>query len=382
MKAVKRTLQDLGWNEAFAEEFLPHAAQGWVPARLIRDNKTSLGALILKGTRFEELDVVTSGKVYHDAEDDAALPAVGDWVALDLGSKGQDHVIRARLSRQTCLSRKAPGNSTQEQVIVANVSTVFVVTEPGADFNLRRMERYLEVIQHSHAQAVVLLNKSDLYSKADCQEAAEEIQQLCTTAHAHIISVEERRGLKVLSDYLRPGQTVAIIGSSGVGKSALVNYLLGGEYQETGEVNEKTDKGRHTTTARELMVLRKGGIIVDNPGIKEVQMWTDEGILRQRFADISSLAAACLYHDCKHASDHGCAIKAAVKSGTLEPARYDSFLRLEQEVLALRDNMKKRQMILERVHKRKQSAVLRNQADRKALRRELKPDWERETDWE
>jgi ribosome biogenesis GTPase / thiamine phosphate phosphatase len=373
-----RSLEDLGWNQGFADEFQPYAKQGFVPGRLIRDNKISLGALIVKDQRFEELEVVTAGKVYHDATSDAELPAVGDWVALDLDAADEGKaVIRARLSRQTCLSRKQPGNSTQEQVLVANVSTVLVVTEPGADYSPRRLERYLEVIHRSKALPVVLLNKADLYSAEDCKEVAAEIEALSTEVIVHITSVEERKGLSVLRNYFIDGQTVAIIGSSGVGKSALVNYLLGGDYQEIGEVNDKTDKGRHTTTARELMVLRRGGIIVDNPGIKEVQMWTDESTLRERFADIAATASQCQYHDCKHGSDTGCAIRAAVESGQLAEGRFAAYLRLEEDVGELTRNMKKRQMTLERINKRNQREVLRNKSDRRDHKRDQKPDWRR-----
>jgi ribosome biogenesis GTPase / thiamine phosphate phosphatase len=375
---IRRKLEDLGWNAAHAEAFRPFAAQGWVPARLIRDNKITLGAIIVQDRAFEELEVVTSGRVYHEAKTDAELPAVGDWVALELGGEQEDTVIRARLPRQTCLSRKAPGNSTQEQVIAANVDTVIVVTEPGADFNLRRMERYFEVIHRSRAQAVVLLNKADLFTQEECDSACSEIKAIHPSAAVHVISVKLMRGLTVLRQYLKPGATVAFIGSSGVGKSALINHLLGGDYQETGEVNEVTHKGRHTTTARELMVLRKGGIIVDNPGIKEVQMWTDEGTLRERFADIALLAESCRFHDCKHGSDEGCAIRHAVETGSLDEARYAGYLRLEEEVAELQRNMKKRQMTVERIQKRQQRDILRNKSDRREHRRQQRPDWQRD----
>ncbi len=364
------TLEDLGWNAGFEEAFKPYRERGWRAARLIRDNKISYGAL-MEGC--EEVEVLMSGKVYHDAETDADLPAVGDWVALELGGENEDHVIRARLPRQTCFSRKVPGDSTEEQVIAANVSLVAVVTEPGTDFSLRRMERFFALISRSGAKAVVLINKVDLYEEEDNLAAAAAIQALNPEADVHLISVKRRKGLKAVRDYFKPGVSMAFVGSSGVGKSALVNRLLGDLWQDTGEVNEVTGKGRHTTTARELLVLEKGGIIIDNPGIKEVQMWTDETTLRERFADIEGLAAQCQFHDCQHGQDRGCAIRAAVESGRLEAERYEGFLKLDEEIAKLRKRRKKRQITTERRNKRDRKVKARNQVDRWELEAELKP---------
>ena len=345
------TLDDLGWNAGFETEFAPYLTEGWKPARLLRDNKISYGALMGDGG---ELEAVMSGKVYHEAETDADLPAVGDWVALELGES--ESVIRARLPRQTRLSRKAPGRSTEEQVIAANVDVVAVVTDAGPDFSLRRMERYFAIIGRSGAKAVVLVNKSDLFTAGQSREAAAAIQALHPDADVHITSIEKDRTLTVLRQYLRRGVTVALIGSSGVGKSSLINELLGDDYQWTDEVNQLTGKGRHTTTARELMILPGGGILIDNPGIREVHMWTDETTLRERFADISELAGQCRFHDCRHGTDAGCAIRAALAAGKLDTARYEGFLKLDVEIEKLRQNRKKRQMTLERRARREHHA--------------------------
>lgn len=355
------TLEDLGWNEEFAAEFAPHAARGWRPARLIRDNKITFGALLEDG---EELEVIMSGKVWHEAETDADLPAVGDWVALEVGNSDGEHVIRARLKRRTCFSRKAPGRSTEEQVIAANVDLVVVVTDSGPDFNLRRMERYFTLIGKSGARPVVLVNKSDLYPEAQNREAAEAIQKLNPDAKVHLTSVVKKGGLRGLRQYLKRGVTVTLVGSSGVGKSSIVNALLGDEYQWTDEVNEVTGKGRHTTTARELMILPGGGILIDNPGIREVHMWTDENTLRERFADISLLEERCKYQDCKHRSDDGCAIRAALEAGKLDRERYEGFLKLEQEIAALRRNRKKREMTISRRDRRELHLKAKQRVDR------------------
>lgn len=355
------TLEDLGWNDVFEKEFAPYHKEGWKPARLIRDNKITYGALMVDG---DEREVIMSGKVYHDAETDAELPAVGDWVALDVGPEDGDTVIRARLKRQTCLSRKMSGRSTEEQVIAANVNVVVVVTDAGPDFSLRRMERYFAIIGRSGSKAVVLVNKSDLYPTAQNKEAAEAIRALSADADVHITCAEKGKSLKVLKQYLKRGVSVTLVGSSGVGKSSVINHLFGDDYQWTDEVNELTGKGRHTTTARELMVLPDGGILIDNPGIREVHMWTDETTLRDRFADISELAEQCKFNDCKHGSDTGCAIQAAMAEGKLDAGRFEGFLKLDDEIEKLRHSRKKRQMTVERRSKRDQHTKARHLATR------------------
>ncbi|MEC5126784.1 ribosome small subunit-dependent GTPase A [Verrucomicrobiales bacterium BCK34] len=364
------TLAELGWNEAFEKEFTPFAKKGWIPARLIRDNKITYGALTEGGIEYE---VVMSGKVYHDAESDAALPAVGDWVALETGTGELDHVIRARLSRQTCFSRKEPGKSSEEQVMAANVSMVCIVTDAGSDLNLRRMERFFALVSRSEARAIVLVNKSDLFPKEQNEAAAAAIRELNAEADVIITSAVNGENVKVIEDYLEPGRSITFVGSSGVGKSSLINAMLGDVWQEEGEVNNVTGKGRHTTTARELIVLEKGGILIDNPGIREVQMWTDEYTLREKFSDIEEIAACCKFHDCKHGTDAGCAIREAVESGRLSTDRYEGFLKLEEEIAELKRRLKKRKMTLERRSKRDHKIKARNLADRIEIEWEENP---------
>ncbi|MGB2351884.1 MAG: ribosome small subunit-dependent GTPase A [Akkermansiaceae bacterium] len=371
------TLADLGWNNRFQKDFDALRLSQCVPARLIRDNKISYGALYMdEGGEVREREVVMSGKVYHDAETDAELPAVGDWVALELAAdEDGENVIRARLARQTCFSRKLPGKSAEEQVIAANVSVVVVVTDAGADFNPRRMERYFTLIKRSGSRAVVLVNKSDLFSTEQNQTAAAEIRELSGEAEVYITSAAHNEGLEVLKKYLEPGVSITMVGSSGVGKSTLVNQLLGEDFQWTGDVNETTGKGRHTTTARELILLDDGGILIDNPGMREIQMWTDEQTLRESFLDVEQLAAKCKFHDCKHGDDAGCAIRAAVESGELDERRYEGYLKLDEEIEKLKQRQKKRRMLSERRAKRDHRIKARNLADRIDLEREQDPDW-------
>ncbi|MDA0767800.1 MAG: ribosome small subunit-dependent GTPase A [Verrucomicrobia bacterium] len=364
------TLEDLGWNEDLAAEFTRHAKRGLVPGRVIGETKINYGVLLEGG---DVLDCVLAGKLWHDAGCDADLPAVGDWVGLDLGGKQDEVVIRERLARRTRFSRKMPGKSSEEQVIAANVDLVVVVTDAGEDFSPRRMERYLMLIEKSGAKPVVLVNKADLYPPEQSAEAAEVIRGLSDTVEVHVTSAVESEGLEgleVLRGYLQPGVSLTLVGSSGVGKSTLVNQLLGEEWQWTGEVNEVTGKGRHTTTARELIVLPEGGILIDNPGVREVQMWTDEHTLRESFTDVEALGGLCKFADCKHQEDAGCAIRSAVEEGRLDAARYDSYLRLEEEIEELNFRRKKRQMSTERWAKRNRKVKARNFEDRVEMDRE------------
>ncbi|MFV0336683.1 MAG: ribosome small subunit-dependent GTPase A [Chthoniobacterales bacterium] len=356
---TRLSLDVLGWNSHHARHWQKYSDSTWRPARLIRDNKITYGALLEGG---EELEVVMSGKVYHDAETDADLPAVGDWVALEIGEDNEENVIRARLPRQNCLSRKASGRSTEEQVIVANVDTVIVVTDPQTDLNLRRIERYFAIIGRSGARPVVLINKVDLSSHTENENALKAIRELNPAAAVHLTSIQDLATLEILKNYLRPGQTVAFIGSSGVGKSTLINHLLGGDYQWTSQVNTRTGKGRHTTTARELMVLRDGGILIDNPGIREVHMWTDETTLREHFADLEDLATTCKFGDCRHEpKSAGCSIQKAIQDKQLNEKRLKAFLKLDEEIANLHTRRKKRQITISRRTRRESNSQTRKE---------------------
>lgn len=365
------TLAQLGWSDCFAAAFEPFRGKGWIPARLLRETTINFAAICEGGA---VIDLVVAGKVWHDAQTDAELPAVGDWVAVELGREGEDHVIRARLPRRTCFSRKWPGRSSEEQVIAANVDVVTVVTDADTDFNLRRMERYFAVIGRSGARPLVLVNKADLFPVDHCERAAREIRALWAGAEVHVTSALLGEGLDILRAALTEGTTMCIVGSSGVGKSTLVNQLLGGEWHWTGEVNEVTGKGRHTTAWRELVPLPGGGLLVDNPGMREIQMWTDERILRESFADVEEMAACCRFPDCRHQGDAGCAITEAVAAGRLLPERMENFLRLDDEIEKLRHRHKKRQMAVERWAKRNRKVKARNLDDRIEYEKEQRPE--------
>ncbi|KAB2642949.1 MAG: ribosome small subunit-dependent GTPase A [Verrucomicrobia bacterium] len=363
------TLRSLGWTPEFAQAFAEYREKGWVAARLIRETPINYGAFLGDG---EEIDVILCGRLWHAAACDADLPAVGDWVAVELGNENQAHVIRALLPRRSCFSRKMPGNSSQAQVIGANIDLVAVVTDAGPDFNLRRMERYFTLIGLSGAQAVVLINKADLYPPEQSRQAADQIAALWDAAAVHVTSAVNGEGLRALKKHLRKGLTMCIVGSSGVGKSTLVNQLYGEDWQWTDEVNAVTGKGRHTTTSRELVPVPGGGMLIDNPGMREIQMWTDETTLRDSFADIDALTAQCRFSDCSHGQDAGCALRVAVEGGQIDSDRHASFLNLETEIAALRKRAAKRQMATERWAKRNHRVQARNLNDRIQLEKDAR----------
>jgi len=319
-------LATLGWNPFFEQHFGPFRSQELTPARIARECRQSYLVLCEHG----ELSAQTSGKLRHTAVARSDLPAVGDWVAIQPRLEEGKATIHGVLPRKSRFSRKTAGALTEEQIVAANVDTVFLVSGLDRDFNLRRIERYLILAWDSGASPVILLNKADLCP--DVEAHVGEVESIAFGVPIHPISAKQRQGLDALRQYLRSGQTVALLGSSGVGKSTLVNGLLGVERQQVGSVRQSDGKGRHITSHRELILLPDGGVIVDNPGMREIQMWVGNEGLAETFEDIEELAARCRFKDCGHGGEPGCAIAAALADGTLDQARYDSYLKLQREI--------------------------------------------------
>ncbi len=369
---MKVTMEMLGWDATFSQAFEEQRGEhaDWYPARIIRETKINY-TVIAKGKGDHE--VVLGGKVWHDAVNDADLPSVGDWVAVDPGQGVDLPVIRALLPRKTCFSRKAPGRSSAQQVIGTNVDLVVIITDALADYNPRRIERYLTLVRKSGAKPIVLLNKEDQTPPETMLTAIEELQALDAELEIYPVVALWKKGYPRHLRRVPKGITVTVVGSSGVGKSTFVNSLLGDTWLETGNVNDVTGKGRHTTVTRELVVLPGGGVLIDNPGMREIHMWTDAATLRAQFDDLTELTQQCRFSDCSHRKDAGCAIRAALESGELSAERYEHFLHLEEEVTELERMTEKRRITLERVTRRQKRDTMRNKQDREDQRRRKKP---------
>jgi ribosome biogenesis GTPase / thiamine phosphate phosphatase len=307
---LQQELEALGWSPFFAEVFEPYEREGLTPARVAVQER---GAVVL---------FTTKGMVSARGH-----AVAGDWVAFD----EERGAIRAVLPRRTRFSRKEPW-LTEEQVVAANVDTAFLVTDCGLDFRPRRLERYLTATWDSGADPVIVLAKSDLADDVSDTIAAAEAVAVGVPVHA--ISSVTGEGLDALDPYLAPGRTVGLLGSSGVGKSTLANRLLGEELLATGDVR-RDGRGRHTTTHRELVRLPGGALLLDTPGMRELQLWADESALEETFADVAELAGRCRFSDCAHGSEPGCAVRAALADGTLPEVRWESYRKLQRELRAL-----------------------------------------------
>ena len=317
-------LADLGWNDRLTALFAPHAADGLVPGRVALEHTHIYTVMLADGEKLARV----AGRLRHHAAKRADFPAVGDWVGVDPTTQEGDARIRAVLPRFSRFSRRAAGDPTEEQVVAANIDTVFLVAGLDRDFNVRRLERYLLVAWESGAAPVIVLNKADLVD--DPVPFVEQVRALAPTVPVHPMSSHQPESANVLRQHLGAGRTGALLGSSGVGKSTIINTLVGHERLRTREVREDDSRGRHTTTARELVVLPGGGVLIDTPGMRELQLW-ETGALADTFADIEALAADCRFRDCRHREEPGCAVRAAAADGTLEAGRLESFRKLQNE---------------------------------------------------
>lgn len=323
-------LQALGWNNYFAENFASYKKLGYQAARVTSQHKNLYRLLSERG----ELLAQVSGKLHYQADHIADFPAVGDWVVISYSDENTA-VIHAILPRQTKFSRKVAGKTTYEQIVAANINTVFIVNALNKDFNLRRIERYLTLVWESGANPVIVLNKSDLCQKL--QQRIYEVESIAFGVPVHAISALNKQGLEKLAQYFYNGNTVTLMGSSGVGKSTLVNQILGTERLKVSEVREDDDRGRHTTTHRELFLLPQGGIVIDTPGMRELQLWGSTEGAANTFNDIEDFARQCYFSDCQHQSEPKCAVRQALAEGLINHSRYESYLKQQKELAYLSD---------------------------------------------
>lgn len=319
-------LAQLGWDTHFERSFSELNQSGRAAARVCEVNKGYYRALTESG---EFLSQVT-GLLRYQAEESADLPTVGDWVAIEPRTEERRATIFAVLPRRTALVRKMPGKAVRQQVLAANLDVVFIVTSLNQEFNLRRIERYLAVVGDSGARPVVLLNKADLC--ADVDTTIELARRLDPRIPVYSLSGLTGDGLDAIDRHVQAGQTAAFIGSSGVGKSTIINRIMGDETQRVQPVRDSDDRGRHTTTSRQLFVRSQGGIVIDTPGIRELGLWTQDSGLSQAFDDLGGLAQRCRFRDCSHHTEPGCAVRESIEQGCLPVERLNNFHKMQAEI--------------------------------------------------
>jgi ribosome biogenesis GTPase len=318
-------IQSFGWSDALQHTFAPFVADGLIPGRVTVQHRGSYGIV----TDLGELSAQISGKLARDAES-GGYPVVGDWVAAAARPDEGAATIRAVLPRRTSFVRKAADSLATEQVVAANVDVAFLVASMNADLNARRLERYLATAWQSGARPVIVLTKADLAEDPDADVA--EAEGVAFGAPVIVVSALTGEGLEALGAQVAPRETAVLVGSSGVGKSSLVNALAGAALMDTGGIREDDARGRHTTTHRELILLPSGALILDTPGMRELGLLdADEG-LATTFEDVEALVEACRFSDCGHSNEPGCAVRAAIEDGSLDEGRWRGFQKLQREL--------------------------------------------------
>lgn len=345
-------LTALGWNKDLEKE-LESYGSSCEAGRVAVEYK----GLYKVYCETRETLAAVSGKMLYSAADREDYPAVGDWVVLDKQASDSDKaVIRGILPRKSKLSRKSAGNTSDEQIVAVNVDTLFICMSLNQNFNLRRLERFITMAWDSGAVPVVLLTKSDLCE--DIEARLKLTQETAIGVDVHCISSMDASAADTVRKYIKPGHTVAFMGSSGVGKSTIINRLLGEERLDTREISGLGDRGRHTTTNRELIVLPEGGIVIDTPGMREFHILDAEEGISTAFGDIESLAQSCRFSDCTHTAEPGCAAKEAIRNGTLSEERYGNYLKLKKEAEFIeRKTNKKAEMEYKNMIKKRSNAI-------------------------
>ena len=328
-------IHSFGWSDALQRAFEPFAVRGLVPGRIAVQQR----GLFILVTDLGELTSQISGRLAHEAPS-GGYPAVGDWVAAAARPGEMAATIQAVLPRRTAFVRKAAHSLATEQVVAANVDVAFLVASLNADFNARRLERYLATAWQSGARPVVVLTKSDL--AADAPGAVAAAESLAFGAPVLAVSAVTGEGMQALAAQLKPGETAVLVGSSGVGKSTLVNALAGEARMATAAIREDDAHGRHTTSHRELVLLASGALVLDTPGMRELGLIDAEAGLSATFEDVEALAQACRFADCGHGDEPGCAVRQALEEGRLDPGRWTSFRKLKRE-LAFQERKEDRQ---------------------------------------
>ena len=315
-------LTSYGWSEKLQDDFAPYAAEGLIPARILIQHRGGYRLITEQG----EMDGLASGRLIKTSSE-VERPAAGDWVAGEL--RDGQFLVQRVLPRATAFVRKAISRGGA-QVVAANADVALLVASLNSDLNLRRLERYLATTYESGAQPVIVLTKADLATDVDA--AVAEVEAIAFGAPVLAISSKTGQGLDALREHLPPGRTAVLLGSSGAGKSTLLNALAGEERMDTGAIREADERGRHTTTHRELVLMPYGGLILDTPGMRELGMWDASGGVSTAFEDVEELAAQCKFSDCSHGNEPGCAVQAAIASGDLPEDRWLAYQKLQAEL--------------------------------------------------
>ena len=325
------SLHQLGWRGSFDQHFRPFQEQGFNVGRIAIENRDNY--LVLNGGN--EFFGEVTGKLLFNAKSSSDLPKVGDWVVISLFESENKAIIHEILPRMTKFSRKIAGTKTEEQILATNIDHIFIVQSCDNDFSLRRLERQMVMVYEGGAKPIVVLNKIDLCDQYE--EYISQILRIVPDDEIVAVSAKTDLGMDRLKSLLEAGQTFVFIGSSGVGKTSLINKIIGKDIFETNEVREKDATGRHTTTRRQLIVLTSGGLLIDTPGLREFQLWeADEG-LDEVYSEIVALSESCRFSDCTHTQEIGCAVLDAVENGILSKDRYESYLKLSRELAYLKN---------------------------------------------
>lgn len=319
-------LTELGWNPYFQGHFLDKQTSGGVPARVSEESKGLYRVMAEAGEFLAQI----AGRVRYLAEERSDFPAVGDWVLIAPHRSAGRASISEILPRRTLLSRKVAGRAAEEQILATNLDTVFIVTSLNQEFRLRRIERYLTLVWQSGAQPVVILNKADLCP--DAGDLCSRVERVAPGASVHAMSAATGQGIESVRQYLGVGRTAAFIGSSGVGKSTIINALLGDTHLPIQSIRGSDDRGRHTTTSRQMIVLPEGGVVVDTPGMRELQLWESDAGISHAFEDIEELAQQCRFRDCQHRGEPGCAIPQAIEDGAFDRERLENYRKMQAEL--------------------------------------------------
>lgn len=352
-----KILKQYGWDDFFDAQMEKFSKEGYSVGRVAIENKSNF----ILYTEFGELTAGLSGKFKFNASSESDYPGVGDWVVIKPMIEESKAVIEFVLERKNKFSRKVPGMTTEEQIIAANIDTIFIISSLNQDINLRRIERYLTLAFENNIPSALILSKSDVCD--DVREKLTEVESIAGESEIYVISALENKGTDELKKYFSDNRTVAVVGSSGVGKSTLINCLSGSDDMEVSDISLYKDRGRHTTSHRELIILPGGGLIIDTPGMREIQVWEGSDGMSETFTDVEQYFSECKFTDCKHETEPGCAIIKAIENGELDEKRYKNYVKMQKEVKHFENMNNQKAKLAEKRKWKKVSAELKRKGN-------------------